>query len=474
MGNTERFLKYKRKQGSYAPVDTRLKNYQEFIQQLPSDELKIQAARCMDCGIPFCHALGCPLGNLIPEWNDNVYKGTWEDACKKLQRTNNFPEITGRVCPATCEAACTLSISFAPVTIRQLELAIVEKGFENGWIKPLPPIKRTGKKVAIIGSGPAGLAAAQQLRREGHSVVIFEKDKKIGGLLRYGIPDFKLEKTVLDRRIEQMRLEGVDFQTDVNMGIDISARYLKKSFDAILLAMGAREPRGLNVEGSGFEGIYYALEYLKSSNKYVGGEIPKKQIISAKDKTVLVIGGGDTGNDCVGTANRQGAKKVYQFEILPKPKAWNKDWNPEWPEWPNILRTSSSHEEGCERKWCVNAKGFKGKKNTVSEGSFIEVEWKKDKDGKFTMEELKGTEFSLKIDMVLIAMGFVHVRHGKLLEDLEVKFDTRQNVEISNQYSTNISNVFAAGDAASGASLVVKAINQGREAAKSINEYLCK
>jgi glutamate synthase (NADPH/NADH) small chain len=473
MGKTSGFLDYARVTGTYLPVEERLKNYNEFSSHLPDEELKTQGARCMDCGVPYCHMTGCPLYNLIPEWNDAVYRGDWREAMLRLELTNNLPEITGRICPAPCETACTLAYNSAPVTIKQIELAIIENAWKQGIIKPRPPLNETGEKIAVIGSGPAGLAAAQQLRRMGHSVTIFEKARKIGGILRYGIPDFKLEKWIIDRRIEQMRAEGVQFATNVVIGEDISARYLKRTFDVILLTLGAGEPRDLSVPGRGFERIHFAMEYLTESNKLVSGEIgTDKQTINAKNKVVLVIGGGDTGSDCVGTANRQGAKKVYQFEIMPKPQVWDNSTNPNWPYWPNILRTSSSHEEGCERDWAITTRQFTGKDIFVQEGLFARVDWKKDANGQMKMTEIPGSEFSLKIDLVLIAMGFIHVHHSRLLEDLEIEYDSRDNIKTSEGYMTSAKDVFAAGDAGTGASLVVRAIYHGREAAKQIDEYL--
>lgn len=473
MGKTNGFLEYKRVTGSYLPASERLKNYNEFAIPVTADELKNQGARCMDCGIPYCHAVGCPIYNLIPEWNDCIYKGEWRDALLRLELTNNLPEITGRICPAPCEAACTLSYNSAPVTIKQIELAIIENGFKQGLIVPRPPRKETGKKIAIIGSGPAGLAAAQQLRRKGHSVTLFEKHHKIGGLLRYGIPDFKLEKWVIDRRMEQMRAEGVQFATNVIIGEDISARYLQRTYDVILLTMGAGEPRDLNVAGRGLDGIHFALEYLCESNRLVSGEISKDdQKINAKDKVVLVIGGGDTGSDCVGTANRQGAKKVYQYEIMPKPQVWTESTNPNWPFWPNILRTSSSHEEGCERDWSITTRQFNGKHTRVESGTFARVEWKKGENGQFKMAEIPGGEFTMKVDLVLLAMGFVHVQHSRLLEDLKVDYDQRGNIKCIDDYMTSSKGVFTAGDAGTGASLVVRAIYHGRQAARQIDDYL--
>jgi glutamate synthase (NADPH/NADH) small chain len=473
MGKTSGFLEYTRETGHYLPAEERLKNYKEFLMKLPEEDLKKQGARCMDCGVPYCHAMGCPLYNLIPEWNDAVYKGDWREAMLRLELTNNLPEITGRICPAPCEASCTLSYNSAPVTIKQIELAIIENAWKAGYMAPRPPMTESGKKVAVIGSGPAGLAAAQQLRRMGHQVTVFEKAQKIGGILRYGIPDFKLEKWVLDRRIEQMRAEGVEFLTNVVIGDDISARYLKRTFDVVLLTLGAGEPRDLSVPGRGFERIHFAMEYLTESNKLVSGELAKdKQTINAKDKVVLVIGGGDTGSDCVGTANRQGAKKVFQYEIMPKPLDWKESTNPNWPYWPNILRTSSSHEEGCERDWGISTKQFSGKDIFVQEGLFSRVEWKKEANGQMKMIEIPGSEFSIKVDLVLIAMGFVHVQHSRLLEDLGIEFDSRGNIKTVDRYLTSAKGVFTAGDAGTGASLVVRAIFHGREAANQIDEYL--
>jgi glutamate synthase (NADPH/NADH) small chain len=428
----------------------------------------------MDCGIPFCQSSqGCPVLNLIPEWNDFVYRGEWRDALVRLDMTNNFPEITGRVCPAPCETACTLSINSSPVTIKQLEYAIVEHGFSMGWVEPRPPKRETGRSVAVVGSGPAGLAAAQQLRRAGHRVTVFEKSGRIGGLLRYGIPDFKLEKWVLDRRLDQMHHEGVAFQCDVNIGEDMSARYLQRSHDAILLAMGAGEPRDLPVPGRDLEGIYFAMDFLSRSNHYVSGDMPADRIISAKDRRVLVIGGGDTGSDCIGTAHRQGAKEVHQLEILPQPQMWDKPWNPEWPYWPNILRTSASHREGCERKWSVLTREFAGSNGRVNRVQLSEVRWEKKKGaGGPQPVQIPGNESELEVDLVLLAMGFLHVRHDKLIGDLGVSLDERGNIAVDDGYETSTPGVFAAGDAHTGASLVVRAIYHGRIAAESIDKSL--
>ncbi len=475
MGKVTGFLEYNRVTSKYKPVEERLGNYKEFLIALSESELKNQGARCMDCGIPYCHAMGCPVLNLIPEWNDCVYRGDWYEALLRLEATNNLPEITGRICPAPCEASCTLSINNAPVTIKQIELAIIEHGFKQGWIVPHPPEKESGRSVAIIGSGPAGLAAAQQLRRAGHKVTVFEKASRAGGLLRYGIPDYKLEKWVIDRRIQQMQAEGVTFETNVYIGDDISVRYLKRAFDVILLTMGAGQPRDLNIPGRNLDGVHFALDFLTESNKTVSGEIPEsKRTICAKDKVVLVIGGGDTGADCVGTANRQGAKKVYQFEIMPKPMVWDSSTNPNWPYWPNILRTSSSHEEGCERDWSIQTRDFIGKDGILQQGTFSRVAWQKTDDPSAPpkMVEVPGSEFNLKVDLVFLAMGFVHVHHGRLLEDLGVDFDQRGNIKYNQNYQSSVNGVFVAGDAGTGASLVVRSIYHGREAAKAINQYL--
>ena len=473
MGKTTGFLDYPRVTGRYRPSEERIRDYREISIPLPGDDLAKQGARCMDCGIPYCHALGCPVYNLIPEWNDCIYRGEWKGALLRLEATNNLSEITGRVCPAPCETACTLSINSAPVTIKQIELAIIESGFSQGWVVPHPPRKESGKKVAIIGSGPAGLSAAQQLRRAGHQVTVFEKSAKIGGILRYGIPDFKLEKWVIDRRLKQMADEGVVFETGVLIGEDISVRYLRRTFDAVLLTVGAGHPRDLQVPGRGLEGVCFAMDYLTQSNRTVSGEAVHEKTISAKDKTVLVIGGGDTGSDCVGTAIRQGAKKVYQYEILPKPPLWENSTNPSWPYWPNILRTSSSHEEGCDREWSVLTKQFSGRDVRVEEGQFARVEWKTDAEsGRQKMVEMPGSEFTLKLDLVLLAMGFLHAEHNRLTDELGVEFDDKGNIKCREACTTSVDGVFVAGDAGTGASLVVRAIYHGREAAKNINNYL--
>lgn len=473
MGKAGGFLEYPRVDPTYRPVAERVHDYHEFVSLLSEKETRRQGARCLDCGVPFCQWLGCPLYNIIPNWNDMVYRGQWQDAYQQLELTNSFPEITGRVCPAPCETACTLAVNTSPVSIKQVELFISEKAFENGWVAPRPPAIETNKRVAVIGSGPSGLAAAQMLRLLGHSVSVFEKSDKAGGILRYGIPDFKLEKWVLDRRLEQMREEGVRFETRMNVGVDISAQDLREAFDAIVLAPGAGHPRGLPVPGNELKGIHQAMEYLTQSNMFVAGARKKDEIIWAENKNVLVIGGGDTGNDCVGTAIRQGAKKVYQFEILPKPLAWNKPFNPDWPDWPKILRSSSSHEEGCERDWSVVTKRFTGSGSKVEMGHFTRVGWNKDAKGNDReMFEIPGSDFTVNIDLVFLAMGFLHVEHGKLVQDLGVALDERGNIKTNGKYATSAQGVFVAGDAMTGASLVVRAIWHGREAAGACHGFL--
>ena len=473
MGKVLGFLDHERADFSYRSIEERIKDYKEVMIPTPVETLGDQGARCMDCGTPFCHILGCPLGNLIPEWNDAVYRGQWKEAYERLEITSNFPEVTGRVCPALCEASCTLSINDAPVTIKQMELGIIEKAFAAGWVVPRPPKAETGKSVAVVGSGPAGMAAAQQLRRMGHQVTLFEKSEKIGGLLRYGIPDFKLDKGVLDRRIEQMEAEGVSFETGVAIGEDLSIRYLQNKFDAVLLTMGAGAPRNLPVPGRELKGVHFALEYLGQSNKNVSGEIYDEEVINAEGKTVLVIGGGDTGSDCVGTANRQGAKKVYQYEIMPQPLDWKEAHNPSWPDWPQILRTSSSHKEGCERDWNIATNAFEGKNGSVTKGSFQKVEWKAGKPGERPqMVPIEGSEFDLDVDLVFLAMGFVHVEHNRIITDLNLELDGRGNIKTNGNYGTSIDGVFAAGDAETGASLVVRAMDHGRKAAEAVDAYL--
>jgi NAD(P)H-dependent glutamate synthase small subunit len=471
MAEPKAFLTHKRQAVEHRPVEERIRDFRELDLPLTPDQLVEQATRCMDCGIPFCHGAGCPLGNCIPDLNELIFKRRWEEACRLLHSTNNFPEITGRLCPAPCETACTLGISDEPVLIRHIEYQIVERGFEEGWIKPIPPAQKTGKRIAIIGSGPAGLAAAQQLARAGHNVVVFEKDERAGGLLRYGVPDFKLEKRIIDRRLEQLMAEGVQFQTGVRAGDDISAHYLRKMFDCICLTMGAGQPRDLNIPGRGYENIVFATEYLTAQNKRNAAEpVDEREAVTAKDKVVAVIGGGDTGSDCVGTARRQNAKKIYQFEILPKPPE-SRPVDTPWPTWPRMMRTSSSHEEGCERRWAVSTKEFLGGAGVkVEKLHGCEVEWIND-NGNWKIRELPDTDFVLEVDLVILATGFVHVVHEGLIKDTQLKLDQRGNVAV-NDCQTSDPQIFAAGDTVSGPSLVVHAINNGRQAAAAIDRWL--
>jgi NAD(P)H-dependent glutamate synthase small subunit len=462
-------MEYSRQDVGHRPVDERVRDHFEVDVPLSDQELQRQTARCMDCGIPFCHGVGCPLANRIPEFNDLVYRGKWRDAAESLHASNNFPEITGRVCPAPCEAACTLGINDEPVLIKHIECQVAERAFEAGWIKPLPAPHRSGRSVAVIGSGPAGLAAAQQLARAGHDVTVFEKDDRIGGLLRYGIPDFKLPKALIDRRLKQLEAEGVKFQTSVTIGEDISSRYLRKMFDAICLTMGAGKARDLVVPGRGFENIIFAMDYLRRQNRLNAGlDVP--QVLSARDRIVVVIGGGDTGSDCVGTARRQGAKEIHLFEVLPQPPVQRPSDTP-WPTWPRVLRTSSSHEEGCQRRWSVLTKKFSGRGTRVSELHAVEVEWLQGANGPWTMKEVPGSEFSMKVDLVILAMGFVHVEHEGLVDQLGLKLDDRGNIVVADSM-TNDEGIFAAGDTVLGASLVVRAIRGGRDAAAAINDWL--
>jgi NAD(P)H-dependent glutamate synthase small subunit len=469
MGEIKGFLKYKRQPVGYRLIEQRIHDFKELELPLTPEQITQQAARCMDCGIPFCHGVGCPLKNFIPDLNELVYQGHWRDACEYLHSTNNFPEITGRVCPAPCEAACTLAINDQPVLIRHIEFQIVERGFAEGWIKPEPAAKRTGKRVAIIGSGPAGLSAAQQLARSGHDVVVFEKDQSIGGILRYGIPDFKLEKPVIDRRLSQLAAEGVQFQTDVTVGKDISAHYLQRQFDCICLTMGAGQPRDLAVQGRGYENVVFAMDYLMMQNKICSGEPIEGHLLNAKDKNVVVIGGGDTGSDCVGTARRQGAKHIVQLEILPKPPDDRPPDTP-WPNWPRIMRTSSSHEEGCERIWGVMTVRLTGTETRVSKIHCCKVEWIQQERG-WKIKELPGTEFVLDADIVLLAMGFLHVAHEGLVTEMGLELNQRGDLAVKN-FQTSQPWVFAAGDTINGASLVVRAIDSGRAVAEAIDRWL--
>ncbi|MFP5504918.1 MAG: glutamate synthase subunit beta [Gammaproteobacteria bacterium] len=475
MGKPTGFMEFARQDRTYAPVEQRLKHYQEFTLPLGDAELAKQGARCMDCGIPFCHQ-GCPVNNIIPDWNDLVYRGDWQRASEVLHSTNNFPEFTGRVCPAPCEAACTLNIDDTPVTIKSIECAIVDKAWENGWLQPQPAAHKTGKNVAVVGSGPAGLACAQQLARAGHAVTVFEKADRVGGLLRYGIPDFKMEKHIIDRRMQQLAAEGVEFKTGVHVGVDLPAQQLLQEFDAVALTGGSEHPRDLQIPGRELKGVYFAMEFLPQQNKRVAGDsIPETQSILATGKHVVVIGGGDTGSDCIGTSNRHGAASVTQLEILPKPPE-KEDKALTWPDWPNKLRTSSSHQEGCERMWSVTTKAIVGENGRARAIKCAKVEWTKDANGAWKMAEVPGSEFELKADLVLLAMGFVHPVHEGMLKELGVALDGRGNVQGAtdgaNAYRTSLDKVFAAGDMRRGQSLIVWAIREGRQCARAVDEYL--
>lgn len=471
MGNAKAFLTIKRKEAGYRPVYERVADYSEVEQTLNTEDRMLQASRCMDCGIPFCH-WSCSLGNRMPEWQDAMYKGKWQEAYNILSETNNFPEFTGRVCPALCEKSCVLMLDGQPVTIRENEAAVVEHAFQEGYIKPNPPLVRTGKKVAVIGSGPAGLATADMLNRRGHTVTVYEKDEAPGGLLRFGIPDFKLNKEIIARRLNILEAEGVIFYNGIEVGKDISREQLMSEYDAVCLTIGSGKPRDLPVEGREMEGIYFALDFLQQQNRIVAGNIiPKDQRISAKGKHVLVIGGGDTGSDCVGTSVRQKAAKVTQIEIMPKPPIGENSETP-WPTYPHILKTTSSHEEGCIRRWNLATKRFIGENGKVTEVEIVEVEWVKDSANKLVMKETGHTEI-LQADLVLLSMGFVHPVHEGLLDSLELAYDQRGNV-MTTSYQTSVDKVFAAGDVNTGASLVLKAISAGREAAEAIDKYLDK
>jgi len=472
VGKATGFMELDRVERDYQPVEERIKHFKEFLIPLDSSEVSKQGARCMDCGIPYCHQ-GCPVNNLIPDWNDMVYNNRWKEALDLLHSTNNFPEFTGRICPAPCEASCTLNITDNPVAIKTIECSVVDRGWEEGWIKPQVSIKKTDKKVAVIGSGPSGLACAQQLARAGHAVVVFEKNERIGGLLRIGIPDFKMEKNLIDRRMEQMKREGVEFRVNCHVGKNIDINKLKKDFDSIAFCGGSEYPRDLPVVGRELDGVHFAMEFLSQQNDRVSGKKVNSNIeILAKNKNVLVIGGGDTGSDCVGTSNRQGAKSVTQLELLDQPpEKENKSLT--WPNWPMKMRTSTSHQEGCERNWSVLTKSFEGNNGKVSKLNCVKVEWTKDDEGRMNMSEIKGSEFSFEADLVLLAMGFVHPIHDGLINELGVKLSPAGNVEASEtKYKTSIDKFFAAGDSRRGQSLVVWAIKEGRQCAHSIDEYL--
>jgi len=472
MGKPTGFLEYERLERSYAPAADRVQHYREFVIPLEENELSQQGARCMDCGIPFCHQ-GCPVNNIIPDWNDLVYRGNWQEALQVLHSTNNFPEFTGRICPAPCEAACTLNIDDNPVTIKTIECAIVDKGWEQGWIKPQIAEHKTGKRVAIVGSGPAGMACAQQLARAGHDVELFEKNDRIGGLLRYGIPDFKMEKHIIDRRIAQMQTEGVKFHTGTAIGVTQAAKELLDGFDAMVLTGGSEHSRDLEVPGRELDGVHFAMNFLPQQNRRNAGDaIDETASLTAKGKHVIVIGGGDTGSDCIGTSFRQGALSVTQLEILPQPpEKENKALT--WPDWPNKLRTSSSQDEGAVRDWSVATKSVEGNNGRVTAINCVRLNWSRNDSGQWQMEEIPGSEFQLKADLVLLAMGFIHPVHEGMLRELGVELDPRGNVQAdTEQYQTSIDKVFSAGDMRRGQSLVVWAIREGRQCARAVDEFL--
>jgi glutamate synthase (NADPH/NADH) small chain len=468
MGKITGFLEFEREKVHKEPVAARLRHWREFEERTPDDVLKRQGARCMDCGIPFCHK-GCPLGNIIPDWNDLVYRGRWREAIERLHSTNNFPEFTGRICPAPCEEACVLNINNDPVTIKNIEKHIIDHAFEAGWVTPQPAPRGTGKTVAVVGSGPAGMAAAQQLARAGHAVTLFERDSRIGGLLRYGIPDFKMEKWLIDRRMEQMAAEGVRFLTGIHVGKDVTGEQLRREFDAVVLSCGATKPRDLPVPGRDLRGIHFAMEFLPQQNKVNAGDTIAGQIM-ATGKRVVILGGGDTGSDCLGTSNRQGATSVHQFELLPEPP---KDRPPlVWPNWPMILRTSSSHEEGVVRDFSINTKAFVADaEGRVRALRAIRLDWAHD-NGRPTMKDIPGSEFEIPCELVLLALGFLGPETDTIVSQLGCELTERGNLKAGADYQTTAPGVFACGDARRGQSLVVWAIWEGREAARGVDAYL--
>ena len=475
MGKTTGFLEIERRDRPYDKVEARRRSWKEFVKPLPAAETRAQAARCMDCGIPFCHE-GCPVNNIIPSWNDLVWRDQWRAALAVLHSTNNFPEFTGRICPAPCEAACTLNIDDNPVTIKTIECAIVDRGWEEGWIVPAAPARRTGKRVAVAGSGPAGMACAQQLARAGHAVMLFERNDRIGGLLRYGIPDFKMEKRLIDRRVAQMQAEGVEFRPNVEIGVTLPVAQILAEFDALAMTGGAELPRDLDVPGRALDGIHFAMDFLPQQNRRLAGDGEKKAAplgtITAKGKHVIVIGGGDTGSDCIGTSVRQGARSITQLEILPKPPE-REDKPLVWPNWPMKLRTSSSQEEGCERDWAVLTKRALGARGRVEALECVRVDWAKDETGRFAMREAAQSAFTLRADLVLLAMGFLGPRREGMVEQSGVALDPRGNVRADmRDYQTSVPKVFAAGDMRRGQSLVVWAIREGRQCARAIDEFL--
>ena len=477
MGKPTGFKEIPRELPRRRPIELRVLDWEEIYHQFPDDKLRAQGARCMDCGIPFCNN-GCPLGNIIPEWNDLVFKDRWRDALEMLLKTNNFPEFTGRVCPAPCEEACVLGINEKPVTIKLIEQSIIDHAFDNGWIVPRPPEKRTGKKIAVVGSGPAGLGAAAQLNKAGHLVTVFERDDRVGGLLMYGIPNFKLDKKVVDRRTRLMQEEGITFKVNANVGYDVKIDDLRREFDAIVLCGGATRARELNVPGRDLRGIYRAMDYLPLQNKRnLGDHIPEEQFIDAKDKHVIILGGGDTGADCLGTAQRQGAKGIKQFELLPRPPESRTDQMP-WPLYPMIYRVSSAHEEaawqygGDVRDYSINTTHFTGENGAVKKLHAVRLEWAKGSDGRMAMKQIPGSEFELDCDLCLLAMGFVSPEHPGAIQQLGLKLDARGNVLVDENYMSSVPGVFSAGDMRRGQSLIVWAISEGRSAAHGVDKYL--
>jgi glutamate synthase (NADPH) small chain len=469
MGKITGFMEIKRENPTRRPVRERVSDWREYELKMPEDKLRNQGARCMDCGIPFCHK-GCPLGNIIPDWNDLVYRGRWQEAIERLHWTNNFPEFTGRVCPAPCEEACVLNINNDPVTIKVLEKNIIDHAWAEGWVTPQSNPHKTGKKIAVVGSGPSGMACAQQLARAGHSVTLYERADRIGGLLRYGIPDFKLEKWQVERRVEQMKAEGVEVVTNCRVGFDVHADELRAKHEAIVLTVGATKPRDLPVPGRDLDGIHFAMDFLPQQNKRnAGDEIPTASSITAAGKKVVILGGGDTGSDCLGTSNRQGAVSVHQFELLPMPPERRTAEMP-WPDWPMILRTSTSHEEGVQRDWSINTKSFSGENGVVKKLHGVRLDWKRD-NGRMVMEEAAGSEFELECDLVLLALGFLGPEPDGLVAELGLKLDQRGNIACDN-YQASVPGVFAAGDSRRGQSLVVWAIWEGRECARAVDKYL--
>jgi len=469
MGKITGFMEIKRETPSRRPVGERLKDWREFDLKMPEEKLKAQGARCMDCGIPFCHK-GCPLGNIMPDWNDLVYRGRWREAIDRLHSTNNFPEFTGRICPAPCEEACVLNINNDPVTIKLIEKNIIDHAWAEGWIAPQIPARKSGKRVAVVGSGPAGLACAQQLARAGHAVTLYERSDRVGGLLTYGIPDFKLEKWMVNRRVEQMKAEGVEVVTNCRVGFDIHADEMRSKYDSIVLTMGATKPRDLPIPGRELKGIHYAMEFLPQQNKRnFGDALDPASEITANGKRVVILGGGDTGSDCLGTSNRQGASVVHQFELLPMPPEKRTAEMP-WPDWPMIMRTSSSHEEGVQRDWSINTSKFSGENGVVKKLHGVRLNWKHD-NGRMVMEQIPNSDFVIECDLVLLALGFLGPEPEGIVSELGLKLDPRSNVQCEN-YMSSVPGVFAAGDTRRGQSLVVWAIWEGREAARAVDAYL--